>query len=63
MGANHVVRGFGTVSFQLESGEVLRVSNVLCVPELRRSVLSISKIKGKGYHILFREGYVFFVPR
>jgi hypothetical protein len=47
----------------MESGEVLRVSNVLWVPKLRRSFLSVSDIEKKGYHILFRDGQLFFVPR
>jgi hypothetical protein len=63
MGAKHSVRGSGTVSFRLESGEILRVSNVLWVPELRRSVLSVSEIERKGYHVLFRDGQVLLVPR
>jgi hypothetical protein len=49
--------------FRLESGEVSRVSNVLWVPELRRSVLSVLEIEKKGYHLLFRDGRVLFVPR
>jgi hypothetical protein len=47
----------------LESGEILRVLNVLWVPELRRSVLSVSEIERKGYHVLFRDGQVLLVPR
>jgi hypothetical protein len=31
MGAKHEIQGFGTVPFGLETGEVLRVSNVLWV--------------------------------
>jgi len=62
-GTKHAVRRSGTVSFRLESREVLRVSNVLWVPELRRSVVSVSEIEKKGYHILFQDGHVFFVPR
>jgi hypothetical protein len=53
MRTKHAVRGSGTASFRLESGEVMRVSNVLWVPKLRRSVLSFSEIEKKGYHILF----------
>jgi hypothetical protein len=37
----------------MESGDVLRVTNVLWVPELRRSVLSVSMIEEKGYVVLF----------
>jgi hypothetical protein len=61
--AKHSVRGSGTVSFRLDSGETLRVSNVLWVPELRRSVLSVSEIERKGYHVMFRYGQVLLVPR
>jgi hypothetical protein len=53
MGTKHAVRGSGIVSFNLESGEVLRMSNVLWVPKIRRSVLSVSEIERKGYNILF----------
>jgi hypothetical protein len=53
MVTKHAVRGSSTILFWLESGEVLRVSNVLWVLELGRSVLSVSKIEKKGYHILF----------
>jgi hypothetical protein len=41
------------VSFLLDSGEILRVSNVLWVLEIRRSFLSVSEIERKGCHILF----------
>jgi len=58
--AKHVVRGSGIVSFRIELGEVLSVLKVLWVPELRRSVLSVSKIEKKGYHILFQDGHVLF---
>jgi hypothetical protein len=39
------------------------VSNVLWVLELNMSVLSVPKIEKKGYHILFQDGQVLFVPR
>jgi hypothetical protein len=42
---------------------VLRVSNVLWVPKIKRSVFLVSKIERKGYHILFRKGNVLFVPK
>jgi hypothetical protein len=35
---------------------------VLWVPELRRSVLSVSEIEKKGYHILFRDGQCCLCP-
>jgi hypothetical protein len=36
---------------------------VLWVPELNRSVLSVSDIEKKGYYIFFWDGQVLFVPR
>jgi len=53
MGAKHGVQGSGTVSFQMESRDVLRVTNVLWVPKLGKSVLSVTTIEEKGYAVLF----------
>ena len=63
MGTKHAMQGSGTLSFQMESGDVLRVTNVLWVPELRRSVFSISEIEKKGYEVLFWDGQALFMPR
>jgi hypothetical protein len=35
MGTKHVIKGTGTVPFQMESGGMLRVMDVLWVPEYR----------------------------
>jgi hypothetical protein len=53
MGTKHGVKGFGIVPFQMESGGVLRVMNVLWVPELKRNVLSVSVIEKKGFNVSF----------
>jgi hypothetical protein len=47
----------------MDSGDVLSVSNVLWVSELRRNVLSASMIEENGYAILFRNRLVLFMPR
>jgi hypothetical protein len=47
----------------MESGDVWRVTNVLWVPKLRRSVFSVSAIEEKGYDILFQDGQVLFTPK
>jgi hypothetical protein len=62
-GAKHLVRGSDTISFRLESGEILRVSNVLWVLELKRSVLSVSEIEKKGHRVSFRDRQVLLVPK
>jgi hypothetical protein len=56
MGTKHAVKGSGTISFQLESGGTLRVTNVLWVPELKRSVISVSVIEKKGFDVAFQDG-------
>jgi hypothetical protein len=47
----------------MESFDVLRVTNVLWVPELWRSVFSVSAIEEKGYAVLYRDGQVLFMPK
>jgi hypothetical protein len=56
MGTKHAVKGSGTVPFLMESGGVLRVMDMLWVPELRRSVLSVSVIEKKGFDVAFQDG-------
>jgi hypothetical protein len=63
MGTKHAVQGSRTVSFRMESGDVLRVTNVLWVPELRRSVLSVSAIGKKGFDVVFQDGQALIKPR
>jgi hypothetical protein len=62
MGTKHAVRGSGTVSFWMESGEVLRVSNVLWVPELRRSVLSVSRLRRRATIYCFEMDKCYLCP-
>jgi hypothetical protein len=63
MGTKHAIKRSGTVSFWMESSSVLRVTNVLWVPELMRSVLSVSAIEKKGFDILFQDAQVLIKPR
>jgi hypothetical protein len=62
METTHALQGSGTLQFHMYSKDVLRVTNVLWVPELRRSILSVSTIEEKGYYILFRDVHVLFMP-
>ena len=54
IGTKHAVKGSGTVPFWMESGGTLRVSNVLWVPELKRSVLLVLVIEKKGFDVRSR---------
>jgi len=42
---------------------MLTVMNVLWLPELRRSVLSISSIEKKGLDVVFQDGQVLIKPK
>jgi hypothetical protein len=62
MGTMHALKGFGIVSFQMESGGTMRVHYVLWVPELKRSVISISMIEKKGFDVAFQDGKALIMP-
>jgi hypothetical protein len=53
MCTKHAVQGFGIVSLWMNSRDVLQVTNVLWVPKLRNSVLSVSMIEEKRCVVLF----------
>jgi hypothetical protein len=53
MGTQHAMQGFGIVPFHMNSGGVLRVTYVLWVSELRRSMISVSMIEKKSCEVLF----------
>jgi hypothetical protein len=63
MGTRHAMQGSGTVVFWMDSGDVLSMTDVLCVLELKRSVFPVLEIEKKGCYVLFRDGPVLFVPK
>jgi hypothetical protein len=55
--------GRGTISFQRESQQLMRVRKVLYVPRLAKNLISISAIEDSRYEIIFRDGKVYIHPR
>ena len=55
--ANYTVKGYGATSLQLESKDMLHLSNMLYVPSMKRNV-SISALEDKGYKVAFSHGKV-----
>jgi hypothetical protein len=53
MGTKHAMKGFGAMPFRMESGGTLRVQDVLWVPELKMSVISVSRIEEKRFDVAF----------
>lgn len=55
--------GMGAVSFHRESSPHLKVTNVLYVPGLKKSLMSVSSLEVKGHEVLFWKGQVLTYPR
>ena len=47
------IRGSGVVPFRMEIRRMMRVQDVLFVPRLKYSMISILMIKRKGFEVLF----------
>jgi hypothetical protein len=54
----YAVKGVGTTSFQLKSRKILKMSEVLYVPGLKKNLLSISTMEDRGYAVEFVDGQV-----
>jgi hypothetical protein len=59
VGPQHAVKGVGRMRFQLESGGLLEVGEVLYVPELTINFLSVSALDESGFGVVFNSGHVF----
>jgi hypothetical protein len=49
------IEGVGSISFRLESGARLHVDEVLYVPGLKKNLLSVATLEGKGYWVIFKD--------
>jgi transposase InsO family protein len=52
------VKGVGTSTFQLDSDIPLQLSEALYVPGMKRNLVSIFSLEGKGYKVTFSEGKI-----
>jgi hypothetical protein len=52
----YVVKRVGTISFQLKSGKLLKMSEVLYVLGPKKNLLSIFSTEDRGYAIAFVDG-------
>ena len=57
------IKGVGEASYKLESGKLLKMKDVLYVPELKKNLLSISGLEKKGFRVAFVDGQVLMWPR
>ena len=52
------MRGSLATSIQLESKDMLHLSDALYVPSMKRNLVSISALEDKGYKVAFSDGKV-----
>ena len=57
------IKGGGESSYKLDSGKSLKMKNVLFVPSLKKSLLSISTLDAKGMRVSFVDGQVLMWPK
>ena len=56
--ATYPMKGTGTVTLHLSQGQVLRLQDVLYVPDLKKKLVSISAMEDKGFNVAFIDGKV-----
>lgn len=56
--SKYAVKGIGSTSFQLESGDSLYISDVIFVPGLKKNLPSNSALEDKGYRFSLTNGQV-----
>ena len=61
--ASYAIKGTGSISFQLDSGIVLHIEEVLYVPGLKKNLIYVGTLESKGYRVLFMEGKAFLWPK
>ena len=65
LGDNSSVKvvGRGTVSFERDHGESMKLRDVLYVPRLKKNLVSVSTIEDRGFWVMFRDEHVLIHPK
>jgi hypothetical protein len=56
------IKGFGSASFQLQTGNVFHIDEILYVPGLKKNLISVAMLESKGYSIAFSKGKALMWP-
>eukprot|EP00253_Pinus_taeda_P035089 PITA_35089 len=51
--------GIGTITFQMELGSPLTLRDFMCVPGLKKNLVSVSMLENRGYDVIFSKGKEF----
>ena len=61
--ATYAIQGVGSTSFQLYSGVILHIEEILFVLGLKKNLLSISALEIKGFRVSFMDGKALMWPK
>ena len=61
--STYPILGVGSTSFQLNSGDMIHMDDILYVPRLKKNLLSVSVLEDKGFHVIFMENQVYLWPK
>jgi hypothetical protein len=50
------IKGYGSASFQLQSGNIFHIDEILYVPGLKKNLILVAVLESKGYSIAFTKG-------
>jgi hypothetical protein len=56
------IKSFGSTSFQLQSGNIFHIDEILYVPGLKKNLISVAVLESKGYSIAFTKGKTLMWP-
>ena len=51
-----MTKGYGYVFFQLQSGNIFHIDEIIYVPGLKKNLISVAVLESKGYSIAFTKG-------
>ena len=58
----YAIKGIGSTYFQLQSGNVFHIEEILYVPRLKKNLISIAVLENKGYTVAFSKGKALMWP-
>ena len=59
----YLIKGIGEANYKLDSRNPLKMKEVLYVPGLKKTLLSISDLDKKGFKVAFIHGQVLMCPK
>lgn len=61
--ASYEIEGIGSTYFQLDSGSIIHIDEILYVLGLEKNFLSVAVLEDKGYKVTFMDGKALLYPK